>query len=307
MKKRTYNAGKMYGAFCDSNELLAKMLISRKPPKTISIKKNIKYGTLAKEKYDLIYQNETNLKMPLMIYVHGGGFISGGTSLRRTYCVEYAKQGFIVANIDYDNAPKKVFPHQLQQCLDFVDHIYDNADRYNIDMSKILVAGESAGGYFLSYLATISKDKSLVGKLGLRFKNNDRFDVTALVSICPAVDIVRLCDSKFAGMKTMIRSFTDLEIKDIKDRKDTDEIKLLSPQIEANFPPTMLISAKLDKLKPEALAIKEIMTDLGIEHKHYDATGMTSLHAFAIAVCLKKGKECLDETLEFVLPYFDMA
>ena len=133
---------------------------------TISITNNIPYynntNASVKSKYylfDLFRPKEdTSGFKPLIIWMHGGGFKfgnkkSGGLPL---WCREFAKRGYICASINYRLSKKKPlrrFPDLVEGCLDATEDLQkaityfkQNNALYKIDTSKIIVAGNSAGG-----------------------------------------------------------------------------------------------------------------------------------------------------------------
>ncbi|UKI13919.1 MAG: alpha/beta hydrolase fold domain-containing protein [Clostridiales bacterium] len=95
--------------------------------------------------------------------------------MRRTYCYEYAKKGVVVANIDYIWAPLKQFPYPVQDVLDAIDFLFDNAERLNIDTSKIIFGGESAGVYFGMILNFIAAHFETLDVMGLKFRHAKEF------------------------------------------------------------------------------------------------------------------------------------
>ena len=302
VKKSTYVLGRSYGALSNFTELLAQLIIYRKPPNDVIVQNGIKYGNGPSEKLNLIYK-KSERKQPLLIYIHGGGFISGLVNMRNTYCSEFAKEGLFAVNIDYEDAPKQIFPFQINQCLKAIDWVFDHADEYNIDTSKILLAGESAGSYFTYYISGIVNNPSLLKKLNLDFKHLNKFKRSAIISNCGAIDLVRLSKSKFPGLKIMIESFTDKTIKEIKANASREEIRIMSPEITKATPPSMIIYAKNDIIKSESLDFIKQLISLGVPNKSFEGTGLISFHGFPIATITKKGKECLKSTLDFVIPY----
>jgi predicted esterase len=133
---------------------------------TISVTNNVSYynNTDASEKskyylFDLFQPNEdTSGFKPLIIWMHGGGFKygnkkSGGLPL---WCREFAKRGYICASINYRLSKKKPlrrFPDLVEGCLDAtgdlqkaIAYFKQNYALYKIDTSKIIAAGNSAGG-----------------------------------------------------------------------------------------------------------------------------------------------------------------
>lgn len=300
MKRSTYLHGKAAGVFYNATELLAHAILKRRLPKDIAMDKGVRYGEGKHDVMNFIYPKERCEKLPLLLYIHGGGFISGLYNMRNTYCTEYVKNGFVAASIDYDYAPSKVFPYQLKQCFRALDHIFDNAEKYDIDTSKIILGGESAGGFFIFYLAAIACDNSLLDKLGIEFRHKDEFRPRAIVSICGAFDMERLVNSNFPDMKLMVKCFTGLTPDEIRKGGEAERIKLLSPRVTKDFPPVMLIYAKHDALKSESLDVKEKLIKCGVPFREYEGTGIISMHAFPIATICKKGRECFSETLDFV-------
>ncbi len=303
MKKIAYLKGRIGGFFMNGTELLAQAIIQRKPAEGTVLVKGIKYGDGPRETLNLSYKLERETQ-PLFLYIHGGGWCSGLLDMRNTYCQEYASRGFFAANVGYQYAPMMTFPDQFKQLFKAIDWLYDHAEEYKIDMSKVLMAGESAGGYFISYITSMTLDHTLYDKLGIDFKHRDEFKITALISNCGAVDINRLVYSKFPGMKYMLNAFTGYHYKEIHAGKDKDEIKVLSPTIAEGFPPTVLIYAEHDFLRHEAFAMQKIFESIGTPYLLIGGKGLLSQHAWPIATIEKQGKEILRKTVEFLAPYF---
>ncbi len=305
MKKARYLRGRMANGFYNFTEGLALAFTRRRPPEDVKVVKGLKYGDGKREGYRLIYGEDRSVKQPLMIYVHGGGFVSGLLDLRDAYCIEFAKRGFFVASIDYEYAPKAVFPTQLRQCFKAIEKVLDNANGFNVDTSKILLAGESAGAFFVYYIAAVAKDRSLYDKLGIDFKYRDAFDVTAAISICGVSDLHRAIDTKFPDIKLMVNCFTDASLDDLRNKKEDEKIKLLSPPVDGNVPPSVLIYATHDALRGETLYLKEKLDEHGVPNVLLKADGVISAHAWAIMPLFKKSRLLLDETEKFLKPLFE--
>lgn len=306
MNRNLYIKGIALQKLLNLSEYLIYPIAFESVPKDVIIEKNIAYGN--PEEYELcnfIYQKNSikkNTKQPLMIMIHGGGWISGLKDLRNFYCYHAAQEGYFVANIDYHPAPKKVFPYQLKQIFKAIDFVLDKAADYNVDTSRVVVAGESAGGYFVLEVSAIVKHKELFEKLGIEFRHRDTFDVTANICNCGAFDMVKLVDSNFPNMKSMIRCYTDMSLDEIANNPDSEKIQLLSPTayIDEHFPPTMIIYASHDALRKESFALAELLKELKVPYKMYKGTGILSLHAAGIATKTKQGADCFRQTMDFI-------
>ena len=96
---------------------------------------------------------------PALMFIHGGGWVGGTPYTVENFCRFIAeKADAVVFNIDYSLAPEKKWPNGLLDCFAALKHIYDNADKYNIDKNKIGVSGDSAGGNLTCCLSLMDRD-----------------------------------------------------------------------------------------------------------------------------------------------------
>ena len=75
---------------------------------------DIAYGPYGKENLLDIYRPEAEHVYPIIVNVHGGGYVYGSKEIYKRYCMDLARRGFVVANINYRLAPKWKFPAPLE-------------------------------------------------------------------------------------------------------------------------------------------------------------------------------------------------
>src|SRR5690349_23516314 len=92
---------------------------------------------------------------PAAILVHGGGFDAGSraTNMSPTF-QPLADAGFAWFSIDYRMAPEFRFPEARADMDAAIAWVKANAATYKVDPAKIVIAGESAGGFLVNYAAT---------------------------------------------------------------------------------------------------------------------------------------------------------
>jgi acetyl esterase len=90
---------------------------------------------------------------PVVVYVHGGGFTSLSKDTHHTLALEFAKQGYVVFNVDYRLAPKDPFPAAHQDVFSAYEWIVRNAAAHGGDVRRMVLAGESAGGNLVTSIA----------------------------------------------------------------------------------------------------------------------------------------------------------
>src|SRR5919199_5439594 len=83
--------------------------------------------------------------LPLIVWTHGGAWVSGNKENVEPYYKLLAAQGFTVISAGYSLAPEHTYPTAVFQLNDMYAYIQKNADRFHVDVAKIILAGESAG------------------------------------------------------------------------------------------------------------------------------------------------------------------
>ena len=106
-------------------------------------------------------------KLPVIFYLHGGGFEAGDKFHRRALSRWLATLGYAVVNVNYGLAPECKFPAQHRQIAAALNFVSQNAQKYGLDLSRIVVAGDSAGAYYASALACICNEPDIQQKLGV--------------------------------------------------------------------------------------------------------------------------------------------
>lgn len=280
----------------------ARLIVARPKPADIIVEHNIQYlDEYRRCKLDFYYKPSEG-KRPVFIYVHGGGFVSGVKEMRKHYCYKYVNDGFFCLNMDYEYSPTIHHPEHIRQVFKAIEFMLSNAERFNLDLSKVVIAGESAGAYLAAFISVIVKNRDLYEKLGISFKFKDTFDIDAAVLISGLYDTKNLMNLNFFNMKTFMRAYTGKTIPELRALEGTAYYDETSPTywMDASFPPCAVIQAALDPLRVESDAFNKALSELGVEHLEYSCGGMCSMHAFAIASDTKQGAACLAATKEFI-------
>ena len=135
-------------------------------PKGSILYGNISYNndTLKKHMLDIYLPRDAKGKVPLVIFIHGGGWLGNDKYadigyMKKTVS-EIVSSGFALASIDYRFATQAIFPAQIQDCNRAISFLVDNADKYGLDKNQIAVMGFSAGGHLAS-LTGLSKNNNV--------------------------------------------------------------------------------------------------------------------------------------------------
>lgn len=89
---------------------------------------------------------EGNGPHPVLVYLHGGGWVAGSAKSHRRLAQQFAEAGALTVSVDYRLAPEQPFPAGFDDCLFAAKWAARNAARWNGDGSRIAIGGDSAGG-----------------------------------------------------------------------------------------------------------------------------------------------------------------
>lgn len=109
---------------------------------------------------------------PLMIYIHGGAFIAGSHHAddvvhpHKPIRKGFVDAGYAFASVSYRFAGEGAFPMGLHDCLAAVRWLRTYGTELGIDVSKIAVLGESAGGHMAAFVGLNLTDPEMVGNVG---------------------------------------------------------------------------------------------------------------------------------------------
>lgn len=100
---------------------------------------------------------------PAILHMHGGGYIFGAPEMNSPLnCRLVQEFGCVVVSVDYRLAPEAKFPTPVEDCYAALGWLHANATALNIDPSRIVIKGESAGGGLAAALALLARDRGQV-------------------------------------------------------------------------------------------------------------------------------------------------
>lgn len=265
--------------------------------------KKLRYEDSGKLTYVDIFKEPDNKKRPLFIYIHGGGWLSGTRFARQFYCKHWVKRGFVAASVGYDYGVGVSHPTHIKQIFKAIEYLIDNADKYGVDKNKIVLAGESAGGYFSSMIGAVTTHKELYDKLGIDFKYRDTFKPAACVLISGLYDYVDALSTNFKDIDVYVYAFCRKTREELEAIKGTDEYKCISSAsyFDKDFPPSMIIGSDKDPLVTQSEKAAEALRKAGVKYDFFVCSGINGVHAGALSCDKGKyGKLCAAKTEKFL-------
>ena len=200
--------------------------------------------------------------LPLLVYVHGAGFIAGDLDSHDQICRYLAATvRAVVVAVDYRLAPEHPFPAALEDTVAAVEWALAGAADLGVDAGCWAIAGDSAGGTLAAAVAQRWRGRA----------NAPR----AQALICPALQLDELDHSSHhefaaaAGFNTgVLRQMIDLYLGESADRSSPDASPARAPEL-SGLPPTVMITAELDPLRDDGESHARRLVECGVPVTSY--------------------------------------
>lgn len=180
-----------------------------------------------------------NKKIPLIINVHGGGYVYGDKNLYQRYAMLLASFGYAVISFSYHLAPKYKFPTPLIELDKVVSFAKENADKYHFDIDNTFLVGDSAGGN-LSFIYGVCQSSEEYRKLFDRLEM--AIKIKAIIMNCPAFSLFYNGNNPFSMMHGIS--------KDYYGRINSNDGRLYPLNyLNEHFPHCLIMTAEKDFLR----------------------------------------------------------
>ncbi|MEV0621360.1 alpha/beta hydrolase [Nonomuraea sp. NPDC050404] len=144
---------------------VAELLPQYTPQRSVTVEERLVPGT---PEVPVRLYRPAGSSLPALIYLHGGGFVSGDLDLFHVRNLRFADLiPAVVVAVDYRLAPENPFPAALDDTYATLDWLAGAAPELGVDPARIGVAGDSAGGNLSTALALLTRDR---GGPPLRFQ-----------------------------------------------------------------------------------------------------------------------------------------
>lgn len=223
---------------------------------------------------DIYYPENTEEKLPVIVDIHGGGWLYGYKEINKYYCLKLAEKGFLVASINYRLARNFQFIDQIADAFSAFSWLFENLKNYPADTNNIFLVGDSAGGQIVSICAAICKNKKMQEDFGV----TPSLSFKAIGAICPAVDLI----SPNFMMNVNLKSLLGDKPKEnpLYKYMDYENVAYLG------LAPFYIVTANGDFLKKQAQKLKKVLDRHGVENVfyYYDETvdGKKLPHVFSV-------------------------
>jgi len=208
-----------------------------------------------------VYQSRDNAQTPhpTLIWIHGGNWVGGSKEASALTPLPFLERGWNVVNIDYRLLNVAPAPASAEDCRCALRWVYQHAKEYNIDTSRLVVSGNSAGGHLALLIGMATPEAGFDGKC----PGPENLKVAAVINWYGFPDLVDLLDGENA--RPAVQNWIGTGSSRI------DLAKRLSPMtyVRPGVPPVLTIHGDADPTSPyvHATELREALTKAGVRNE----------------------------------------
>ena len=236
-----------------------------------------------------VYTPEGEGPFPVLVWMHGGGFVLGDVESYDPVCRVLADElDCIVVSPEYRLAPEHEFPAGLRDCYAVVEWAASRTEILDGASDQLVVGGDSAGGNLAAAVALLACDR-------------DGPDIDYQALVYPTTTFsYDFADEPTGGENSCI---TEPDLEWSWDNYLENEIDGMSPYASplqardlSDLPPATVLTAEYDPLREEGIAYADRLADAGVavEHTHYDEM----VHSFFTNFAEPRVEEAWDAVAE---------
>lgn len=252
---------------------------------------------------DIYFKENAPKPMPVIVNIHGGGFVKGDKKHRISIAHMYAARGWFVVNINYRLSPAYPFPASTDDTLRAINYLKTLREKYDINLDKVVLTGDSAGAFLAASAESVITNPDLRERLGV---TECDIKPAGLALFCGPYDLVAAMKTKlpFGILKSIAESFTgmklDKTLSNISEYKYLNDISPIS-YVNSEWPPTVLSMSKKDFFcKGHGELMYDKLKAAGVKvEEHHSVKGFDN-HCYHFNYWRKASKEALSMVFGFL-------
>jgi acetyl esterase len=236
-----------------------------------------------------IYQPHGAGVKPVLVYLHGGGWVIGTLDSYDATCRELAEgAGCVVVSVDYRLAPEHRYPAAPDDCYAALQWVAANAASLGADAERLAVGGDSAGGNLSAVVSQMARDK---GGPAIRFQ--------LLIYPVTDADFTRrsYADNAEGYLLTTesMRWFWDHYLPNAAQRAEPYAAPLRAADL-SGLPPAWVCTAEFDPLRDEGEAYAKRLQQAGVSTSLTRFDGL--IHGFiSFGLVAPRAQAAVDEAV----------
>jgi acetyl esterase len=213
-----------------------------------------------------IYQPETTSPAPVIVHIHGGGWVVGSLDTHDPFCRYLAAlTNAVIVSVDYRLAPEHKFPAAVEDAEAATRWVLDHASELGGSPRHVFVSGDSAGGNLAAAVALLLRNQaSLRGQILL-------FPIT---DAAPDNYESYTKHAKGCGLERhMMLWYLDQYLAGEEQRDDIRVAPITAKDL-SKLPPALIMTGEYDVLRDEGMVYSARLREAGVNVSHFHFSDM---------------------------------
>ncbi|MHB1455215.1 MAG: alpha/beta hydrolase [Saccharofermentanales bacterium] len=207
---------------------------------------------------------DVHSSLPVIINIHGGGWIYGNKELNRNYCGHLALHQYAVVGMSYRLLPECNLQGQVRDIFASLRWIAEHSAEYGFDLDRVFICGDSAGGHLAGLVTCIQTSVRL----------QELYSIKPIPFTIKAVGIGHgVCDATLEGLisgllgRLVDREIRSMMIGDNPEAGWTGVISFEKAAAHVKLPPIYVIGSMMDEFNIQTSRLVEFLKARGTRYK----------------------------------------
>jgi acetyl esterase len=288
----------------DQGSAAASTALEKHVPAGIASSKAIQYDPTNKNALlDVYYPSdlENAQTRPVVVWTHGGGFVSGHRGDVENYLRIISGRGYTTVSIDYDIAPASIYPQPVHQLNLALGYLNANADSLKLGKAGFVLAGDSAGAQISAQTAAAITAPAYAKAVGV-VASVQPATIKGTILFCGPYDLSSIrTDGPFGWfIRTVVWSYSGS-----RNGAEDKAFQMMSVRnhVTRDFPPSFISAGNADPLLPQSRDLADTLTKLAVkvDALFFPETYEPPLgHEYQFNLDNDAGQQALDHMLRFL-------
>ena len=236
--------------------------------------------------------------LPLVLWIHGGGWISGSAAMLTLHSRVLAAHGFVVASLDYSLAPDHCYPTPVHQAMAAMAYLKDHAHEFGGDVGRLVIGGESAGAQLTSQVGVLLTNPAYATRVGVAPPLPGHC-LRGLLLYCGIYNVGSFVKTPAPLTKTLLKAYSGY--RDYRSFPQLDELST-AKHVTADFPPSYIVAGDDDPIEAESYMLDAILRAKGVSvrSRYWTGSGAGIPHAFMYSLETQASQTVLHDTVQFI-------
>lgn len=245
-------------------------------------------------------RDRRGVALPVVVWVHGGGFMSGDKAHVANYLKIIAGEGMASVGVNYGLGPLERYPEPVHDVAEALRYLKENAQRLHLDASRIVLAGDSAGAQIAAQIAIAITSRTYAASLQMT-PPIPREHLRGVVLFCG------LYDPDLKDNATDYESFLKMAtwayfgVEDISHDPRKAQFSIVG-NMSAGMPPLFISAGNGDPLVKHSKALVQVARGKGVEVEplFFDRAEPKLDHEYQFLLDTREGQVALQRMLDFL-------